>query len=86
MFLITLIKRPLPLSGPVGFFHTHLPPHSAIVLCTHLESVPELVAHNVVEQRINAGGEKVQDTGALIQDHVDPPIVRVDRVCGVDSH
>lgn len=30
-------------------------------LLTHLESLPKLVAHNVVQQRVDTGGHVVQD-------------------------
>lgn len=55
---------------------------------THLECLAKLVAHYVVQQRINAGGEKVEHAGCIVQyvEHVVEPL-RLDTKGGsIDSH
>lgn len=37
---------------------------------TYPGRVPELVAHDVVQQRIDAGGQEVQYAGCVVQHHV----------------
>lgn len=56
--------------------------------CTHLECLAKLVTHYVVQQRIDAGGQKVEHAGCIVQhieDVVEP--LRLDAKGGaVDSH
>jgi hypothetical protein len=38
---------------------------------THLESLPELVRHDVVEHRVDGRGQEVENPGGVHQDQVD---------------
>jgi len=54
----------------------------------HLKSLSKLVAHDVVEQRVDAGGEEVEDAGRIVEDaeHVVEPLGLDARGGAIDGH
>lgn len=53
---------------------------------TYLEGVPEFMAHNIVQQRINTRRQEIEDARALVQDHIEFPLRSDVALCRVDSH
>lgn len=51
---------------------------------TYLEGLTELVAHNVVQQRIDAGGQKIQYTGCVIK-YVEIIVKGISTAAGINQ-